>query len=446
MAARKRNIFVVGLDDFNLRLLKAVRHADEYQFHCLLDPQEVVHARRFDMESLLCKATETLNAFAGHIDAVVGYWDFPTVLMMAVLRRRFGLRGPTLESVLKCEHKYWSRLEQAKVVPDHVPPFALVDPFDDDALAKLDLAFPFWIKPVKAHSSLLGFRVNNLRDFEYSIERIRAGIGQFARPLDVIMSHADLPEHIAGIHGRHCIAEKIISAGRQCTLEGYVFEGNVRVYGIVDSVRGRNRSSFERYEYPSRLPKHVQLMMTDIAATVIKSIGLDNSPFNMEFFYEGKRDRIWLLEINARISKSHSPLFDKVEGAPHKEVMIDVALGRCPDYPLRQGRFRHAAKFMPRVYGYPEDTRVIDAPDPDTVAAIEARFPGTEIQMHVTKGNTLGSSRHRDSYSTELATIFMGANTHGLLMRNYRQCLKALHVELEQQDETNCEDRYRLSA
>jgi hypothetical protein len=37
-------------------------------------------------------------------------------------------------------------------------------------------------------------------------------------------------------------------------------------------------------------------------------------------------DTIWLLEINTRISKSHCPLFRRVDGASHHQVMLDLAL------------------------------------------------------------------------------------------------------------------------
>ncbi len=430
---RKKNIFVVGLDPFNLRLLQAVRHAERYDFHGLLDYREIVSARRFDMERLLDKARGILRAFPEPIDAIVGYWDFPTILMMPILRKEFGLRGPTLESVLRCEHKYWGRVEQAKVVPQQVPRFALVDPFDDQAAAKLDLEFPFWIKPVKAHSSLLGYRVRNRRDFDHALAETRKGIHHFAEPLDVIMSYADLPDEIAKVDGAKCIAEEIISAGRQCTLEGYAFEGTVEVYGIVDSIRGPNRSSLERYEYPSSLPDPVKDRMRALARQVISFVGLDDSPFNMEFYYDEARDRMTLLEINARISKSHSPLFDKVEGVPHKEVMIDVALGKRPDYPARRGRSRYAVKFMPRLYGDHEGEVVIDAPDADELRAIEARFPGTEIQLYVHEGMRLADLYHRDPYSYELGAIFMGSNSRAALMRDFEALFRALHLRFEEE-------------
>ena len=71
--SRRKNVFVVGLEPFNLRLLQAVRDADEYRFHGLLDYGEIAAAQRFDMEALLEKARAQLRAFPEPIDAIVGY-------------------------------------------------------------------------------------------------------------------------------------------------------------------------------------------------------------------------------------------------------------------------------------------------------------------------------------------------------------------------------------
>jgi biotin carboxylase len=174
--------------------------------------------------------------------------------------------------------------------------------------------------------------------------------------------------------------------------------------------------------------------MKTLARKVVGFLGLDDSPFNLEFFYEKARNRLSLLEINARISKSHSPLFDKVEGVPHNEVMIDVALGRRPGFPAGRGRFRHAAKFMPRLYGDHEHERVAKAPDEDELRAIEARFPGTEIQPHVHEGMRLADLAHRDAYSYELAAIFIGASNRPALMRNFKAIYPALDLQFETED------------
>jgi biotin carboxylase len=170
--------------------------------------------------------------------------------------------------------------------------------------------------------------------------------------------------------------------------------------------------------------------MIDAAKRLISATELDDSPFNMEFFWDRRSDRIWALEINARISKSHSPLFEKVEGVPHKEVMIDVALGKRPEYPLGQGRFRHAAKFMLRHYHRDDRQVVLEAPDTDEARAIERRFPGCEISLHIAEGMRLKDIHHQDSYSYELAVIFVGANSHAGLMRTYRAIIDSMNIRI----------------
>jgi hypothetical protein len=419
-----KNIFVIALDGLNLRLLRTVRGAEGYRFIGLLDYDEAVGAERFTLGDLLDKAERGLAAFRGPIDAVVGYWDFPTSCLLPLLRQRVGLPSPSLESVLKCEHKYWSRLEQRRIVPELVPQFCAVDPFDDEALASIHIDFPFWIKPIKSHSSYLGFKIHNAREFRRAIALIRTNIARLAEPFNYALERASLPSAVAAVDGYHCIAEEIISAGRQCTLEGYVFAGKPEIYGIVDSVReGRHRSSFARYQYPSCLPQRVQRRMIAAARRVMKHMAYANAPFNVEFYWNDKTDAIALLEINARISKSHCPLFWMVDGRSHHEVMIDVALGRQPAFAYRQGKHRLAAKFMLRRY---EDAVVTRMPDEADIDRVGARFPDTLVRPMVTRGMRLAHMSFQDSYSFEIAEIFMGAETQKQLLADYRRCVQML--------------------
>ncbi len=426
-----KNIFVVGLEAFNRRLLEGVRGAEDYRFHGLLDVRQVAGLGPFDVPALLAEANRTLDAFGGGVDAIVGFWDFPTQMLLAVLRAQRGLPGPSLEAVLRAEHKYWARLEQHRIDPELVPRFAPFDPFAADATRAPPLPYPFWLKPVKSHSSLLGFRINRRADLAHAVDELRRGIHLFADPLAAFLERAELPPPIAEAPPHLCIAEGIVSQGRQCTLEGFVQGGRAEVYGAVGSVRGRNRSSFERYEYPADLPDALVADMGEVAGRIAERTGLDDTPFNIEFFHDPRRHRLWLLELNVRISKSHSPLFEKVTGRSQGEVMIDVALGRRPDFPPAGGRFRYAAKFMPRVYGRHDDAVVRRVPSRAELDALEARFPGTDIQIHLHEGQRLGDIRHRDSYSYELATIFMGADSRAELQANYRRCREALDIRIE---------------
>lgn len=435
---RRKNIFVIGLDKFHERQLESVHHAEHYHFHPLLAPEEVVTPDRYDMQYLLDDAVQQLESFDGAIDGVIGHWDFPTTSLLPILSRRFDLRTPTLEATLRCEHKYWSRIEQARVVPEMVPTFDVVDPFDDDAWEKLEVRTPFWIKPVKAFSSYLGFRVDDHDDFQEAMRRTRQGIDLIAEPFDWVLEVARDMGDLPHVGGRHCIAEAFIG-GHQCTLEGYVFEGEAIIYGVIDSIRGSNCSSFLRYEYPSELPKEVQERMRDATRRIMRSIGYDNGCFNIEFYYDDQTDGLKVLEINPRLSKSHCPLFHLVAGASHHEAAIGIAIGRRPEFPRHDGEYRHAAKFMLRRF---EDGIVRSLASPEEVERIERDHPGVFIKLAVDQGQRLSDlpPQDQDSYSYEVGVVFVGSHSREQLREKYLEVLDALHLEYDDGKGDSAED------
>jgi len=418
----RRNVFVIGLNEANRRKLGGIRHANACAFHGLLGNEEVEHLEHYRLDDMLDRARRQLRRFDGPVDAIVNYIDFPGNSMAAILTAELGLRGPSLVSVLKCEHKYWSRVEQRRAVPQAVPRFAWFDPFDDAALDRIDLDFPFWIKPVRAFGSYLGFRVDSPARFRDCVDRIRADIGRLGDPFDALLRRVDLPPEVAPVGGRSCIAEEIVG-GRQCTVEGFVFDGDVRFHGIVDSIRYPNRTSFARYQYPSQLPGPVRAEMLALSRRVIAQVGLNNSGFNIEYFHDSGENTIRLLEINPRISQSHADLFEKVDGASNHQIIVQVALGIEPDFPHREGPFRHAAKVYLRRF---EDAVVTRVPDADEVAAAERAVPGVTVRIHAREGEPLSAHRYQDSYSYVLAMLFVGADSQRALMRKARQCAERL--------------------
>jgi biotin carboxylase len=424
-----KNIFLIGLNDFNLAKLQRIRGAENYHYHRVIEPAAVYDTEYFPMADMLDEARTQLRAFDGSIDGITGYMDFPVSTMLPVLCQEFGTRMTSLESLLKCEHKYWSRLVQREAIPDHIPSFAAFDPFDDDALSKIGaagLGFPFFVKPIKSSGSRLGFRIESRQDFDHAIERLRDDIGLISEPFNVILDHAELPDEVASVDGRFCMAESIIG-GWQCTVEGYVHNGEVVSYGIVDSVRYPGVISFFRYQYPSRLPARIQKKMRTLTDKVMRHIGYDNAAFNIEYFWDEALDHVWLLEINTRISQSHCDLFEKVDGVSHQQVTIDLALGQRPDMPSREGEFRLAGKFFLRVFH--EDATVTRVPTRRELDEIEARVPGTVIAPQVHEGMRLSELTEQDSYSYALAYIWMGAKNQSTMLRNYQRVLKRLRFE-----------------
>ncbi len=422
----KKNVFVIGLNDVNRRRLERLRGADEVAFHGIIDPALIYDSQEYDIPAMLSEAEAALARFEGSIDAIIGYNDIPVSTMLPILCRKFGTRSTSLESLLKCEHKYWSRVVQQEVIPDNIPEFAWFDPFDDDALGRINgagLAFPFFVKPIKASGSRLGFRIDEPEDFDRAIARLRAEIGMLSEPFNHVLDQADLPDEIRAITGRCCLAEQIIG-GRQCTVEGYVHEGEVVPYGVVDSIRYPHVLSFFYYMYPSRLPDRVQRKMTDLTKTIMRHVGFDNSAFNIEFFWDEVANQVWLLEINTRLAQSHCDMFEKVDGVSHQQVALDLGLGRRPDMPRGEGDFGVAAEFFYRVFF--TNATVARVPTPEEIAAAEARVPGTTVAPQVREGMRLSDLPEQDSYSYAVAHLWVGASKQSTLLWRYEQVLKKL--------------------
>ena len=419
------NVFVLGMDDLNAEILRDLPD-DRYRFQPLLAKDELIGVDDIDLPALLRRAQAELDAFDGPVDAIIGYWDFPVSSMLPLLCRRFGVPGPSLEAVTKCEHKYWSRLEQRKAI-EEVPEFALLD-VDEPARLPANLRYPVWVKPVKSVSSEMAFRVADDDQLTGALEEIRHGIGKYAEPFEFVMDQLDeLPPEIAEVGARVCLAEEA-AVGRQVTVEGYRTAGRPHVYGIVDSLHYPGTSSFLRYQYPSQLPEEVRRRLTTLSEQVIDQIGLDQMTFNIEYFWDPETDRIRLLEVNPRHSQSHALLFERVDGVSNHEVLVKLALGQEPTEPRGGGDYGIAGKCFLRAF---DDGLVVRVPSPEDVARVEREVDGVTVEVVAEQGHRLSELSQQDSYSYELALLFIGAKDEAELNAKYDQCVRMLPFEIE---------------
>jgi len=425
-ADKTANIFVPGLDEQNLDTLNRLPERERYAFHGLLTIPELQQGE-IPIVELLTKAEQSLDEFDGTVDAVVGYWDFPVSTMLPLLCRSRGLPSASLEAVLKCEHKYWSRLEQRKGITEY-PAFAVIDPDDDDPKPPADLRYPIWLKPVKSFSSELAFKVHDDAEFAEAMRQLEDGIGRVGDPFQFILDQADLPDEVAQVGARAVLAEESMS-GVQAAVEGYARNGDVVVYGALDSVNFPDTDSFLRHQYPSQLPERAVDRMADVAKRVIEHIGLDNLVFSVEFFVDPETDDVWLLEINPRHSQSHAELFAHVDGVANHELMVLLGLGEEPLLPDGGGRYAVAAKWFHRHFD--GDAIVRRTPTRDEIDRIERELDGVEVEIVVDEGDQLSTLEGQDSYSCELAQFIIGGDSVDDMTAKYRAAVDALHFELE---------------
>jgi hypothetical protein len=329
--------------------------------------------------------------------------------------------------VLKCEHKYWSRLEQSKVI-DELPRFGIVDLDDEDPVPPEGVGFPMWLKPVKSFSSELAFKAENDEDFAEAVAEISGGVARVGEPFTYVLEQVRLPPEIAEVGGAACLAEEALH-GAQAAVEGYVHGGEVVVYGALDSINYPGGSSFLRHQYPSQLCEDAVWRMREVAELVMKQIGFDNATFSIEFFCDETSGQVFLLEINPRHSQSHAELFEFVDGVANHEIMVRLGLGEDPGRRSRKGRYQIAGKWYLRRFS---DGLVTRVPSLEEIAAVQERIDGTQIEIVAKAGQRLSELPEQDSYSFELAHLFVAADTEREMVQKYEACVDALRFEFEE--------------
>ncbi|MET7596935.1 ATP-grasp domain-containing protein [Streptomyces sp. NPDC004082] len=420
-----KNVFVIGLDEANLPTLNAVPGAKSLNLHPLLSVEELQDGE-VSVPEILDKAQAVLDAFDGSVDAIVGYWDFPVSTLIPILAERYGTRSTSLESVVKCEHKYWSRLEQQKVTDRH-PRFGRVDLDTDDPKPPEGVRFPMWVKPALSYSSELAFGVKDMDEFRDAVAQIREGISRIGRPFEYILGQVELPPEMDGVGGEVCLAEEAMT-GIQVAVEGYVHKGEVTVYGALDSIQYPDSPCFLRHQYPSTLPPPVIRELHDVTERVMRQIGFESATFSVEYFYDPKTQEINLLEINPRHSQSHAELFQFVDGVPNHHCMFSLALGEDPRMPHGEGSYATAAKWYHRWFTDGVVTRVPSAED---IERIERETAGVRLDVVPKQGQRLSELTQQDSYSYELAHIFTGGSSEENLREKYDHCVAALGLAFD---------------
>ncbi|HLS15195.1 MAG TPA: biotin carboxylase, partial [Beutenbergiaceae bacterium] len=146
------------------------------------------------------------------------------------------------------------------------------------------------------------------------------------------------------------------------------------------------------------------------------------------FFWDSGAERLRLLEVNARHSQEHARLFEMVDGVPNHNAMVRLGLGREPHGPRREGPYPMAAKWFLRHFS---DGLVRRVPTPEEVRNLEQRLQGCTVIVLVTEGAQLSEGYGEDSYSYELAEVFVGGRDEEDLKRKYDEALAALPFRID---------------
>ena len=373
----------------------------------------------FDAAAFIASAARVIRE--ERLDGVVASDDYPGSIVAAALAHELRLPGPSPEAVLRCQHKYYSRLAQRECVPEAVPEFDLVDPHALAAsAARLD--YPVFAKPVKSFFSLFARSVADAAALETLSLEACEHLAGFVRPLEELLRrYTRLP-----LGGGYLLAERPLR-GLQATIEGFVFEGEVGIVGVVDSIMFPGTTSFRRFEYPSALPAPVQARMTGIAARFVRHIGFDNGLFNIETMYDPHADTVHIIEVNPRMCPQFADLMEKVNGVNTYEILLAIAARRRPVVRRSGAPCRAAASIVGRVF---EDKLVKRVPQASDLAILATRFPDARVKVLCREGHLL-SEELQDGASYRYALLHLGGEDQAHVQARYEEALALLPFTLE---------------
>jgi len=351
------------------------------------------------------------------VTSAVGY---PGMSAASVIAEKLSLPGASPESIMICEHKYYSRIYQKKFVPEATPEFHLIDPLDP-ASAESNISFPCFLKPVKSCMSKNAYIVESAASLR-SLTAQALLPPQFIEPFNaMVAAYTSLPKHATSL-----LQEELLT-GTQVSLEGYVFRNQVHVLGVVDAIMFPGTLSFKRWQYPSLLPQSVLDRMTDIATRFFNGIGYNNALFNMELFYNSEADRISIIEINPKIASQFPNLFEKVDGFSTYQTLLEVAIGNEPAAAKAGGKYKVSASCVLRIFA---DQFVHDTPTAEEIELLTQKFPDTRVQIYAKTGHKL-SAQVQDSSSYRYGLIDIGAQSVEELESKFEQCKSMLSFDFE---------------
>lgn len=261
------------------------------------------------------------------LSAVVSNHEQFGALVAAMLAERMGWPGTPVRAVLVCQHKLYAREVLQRVCPEANLKFSRLDA-DYGGPVPTDLTYPQFVKPVKAAFSVLARTVHSTEDLH---THTRFGrwelwvIRHLVEPFERVVK-ARLPE--AGT-AHSLMLEELVDAPQYC-LDGYVFNGEVVVVGVVGVRTYPGTEAFMGFDYPCHLAQAVQQQAADVARAFLAEIGFTHGGFNMEFFVVPGTNQVKVIEFNPRMASQFSDLYRRVDGVDLHAIALALAHGQDP--------------------------------------------------------------------------------------------------------------------
>jgi hypothetical protein len=382
LPATPARVLVLFGADWEGRLLPRYERSGHYRFHehgfDLFSFPSNARLMWFDLWRFVDRMVER---YRGRVDAVFSSNEQFGALAAALVAERLGLPGADPVSLLRAQHKYEARLRLREIAPELCPRFELI-PYTIGLEEARRLAYPLFVKPVKATFSVLARRCDTP---EALIEHLRFDpwekhiIGRLIEPHNQAL--ARFPQF--RVSSRHLIVEELIE-GRQVNVDGYLQDGRMQLLGMADELMYPGTMAFMRFASPARVDTRLRARIVEASERVLRGFGLTHGFFNLEFFVDAQGG-LKLIELNPRLAAQLAQMHDWVHGIDTYELGFAMALGRPLPRP-HTPRFGAAASFVWRSFDARSCPRL---PTRDDLAWLAREMPQARLELYAKKGASL---------------------------------------------------------
>ncbi len=380
MSEEKRVLVICNKSEVPL-VEEGARHLEE-EYYVEIETIEKIFS--IGVQKYLLEMIELIQKNPSRYDGIIGTRDVTSVFVNVICEKT-GKISTSVESMINSQNKYISRLIQRKAVPESTPDFWL----DSEFLREFPLSPPFFVKPVRGNVSYLSQKI-------YSYDSLRniitENMAELAHYNQYFLESLAVASHLSNqLNLETCnkfLCEKILS-GPQLTVNGYVFKGEVKLYGSAKAVFMEDGLSFSHHEFPYEAPQELDKKINEVTSRLVEAIGLDNTFFNVEVRLDLEEEKVYIIEINSRPAFQFVKTVEVVNGINLIRGMCDIAVGKEPaEEVLKKGekRYNYCFNFELRE---PEDREIIRVPMKTDLEEIERNYPGVTVKNLVDANTNL---------------------------------------------------------
>ena len=417
--AKKKVLFLCDASDTDI-VERSFGHMDDYD----VTVETTEKILDYGVQPYLERTIELINEHPNMYDGVVGTHDSSAVFA-AVICSETGKTFASLQSIINCQNKYISRLKQQEVLPEAVPEFCLALEY----LQNPDrLKAPFFIKPVRANISFGTHLIETPEELElYSGLETKDIVAHNQYFLDALSLRPHMSNGLNIATCNNFLCEGLIT-GEQVTVDGFVCNGRVTVFGMTKAAFYPGSNSFSHHEFPYSFSPTLDAKIKNGLSRLIPALGIDNSFFNVELRADLEKEAYGILEVNSRIAFQFAKTIELVTGFDPLHLLCDVACNEEPDLTTTEQR-TYPLCFNFELHSF-EDKRIVRTPTQSGYEAIRLLYPDVHIRNLIYERSNLSDYKHNPE-SFRYCMLDIPGNSREEILAAYEHITSLLGYEFE---------------